>query len=201
MGKELEYKLLIPNEETLTRILADEELSALAMGAYAQTQMKTTYYDTPDRRFATHYFTLRQRFEGDRSIVCLKTPLKESHARGEWQIPAETIDDAAVERLVELGAPKELLVFYGVGNILPVCGAQFLRQHVMLQFSDGSQAELAGDHGFLYGQQERLPFTELELELYRGDPHEMLALVKRLCDKFSLREQPKSKYARARALK
>ena len=71
----------------------------------------------------------------------------------------------------------------------------------MLQFPDGSRAELAGDCGVLHGQTERLDFTELELELYEGEPTQMLALVASLCKRYGLVEQPKSKFARARSLK
>ena len=201
MGKELEYKLSVPNEEILLRILNDEEIRALSEDEWMQTRMKTTYYDTPDRRFSSHSYTLRRRLEGDESIVCLKTPSHDAHTRGEWQIKAEAIDDAAIERLIALGAPMQLLLFYGDGTITPVCGAEFLRRHVMLTFADGSQAELAGDCGILHGQSEKLSFTELELELYRGDAAQMIAFVHRLCKKYGLHEEPKSKYARARALK
>lgn len=201
MGKELEFKLLLPDEQTLFRIVEDTLIASLASGAWQLTQMKTTYFDTPERLFFAQHVTLRQRFEGEKSIVCVKTPLKESHARGEWQIEAALIDASAIERLVALGAPTELVLLYGEGNIAPVCGAEFLRRHVMLTFCDGSQAELACDQGFLHGASERLSFTELELELYKGEKDEMLKLVRHLCETYSLREQPLSKYARARSLK
>lgn len=201
MGKELEYKLSVPNEETLLRILDDEEICARSEGDWMQTKMKTTYYDTPERRFSSHSYTLRRRLEGDESIVCLKTPSTDAHTRGEWQIKAEKIDEAAIEQLLALGAPMQLLLFYGDGTIAPVCGAEFLRRHVMLTFSDGSKAELAGDCGILHGQSEELSFTELELELYSGDAAQMVAFVRHLCEKYGLHEEPKSKYARARTLK
>ncbi len=201
MGKELEYKLWIPNEALLLQILADERIAALAAQPWQETQMKTTYYDTADRRFSSHRFTLRQRFEGETSVVCLKTPLNESHARGEWQICADKIDENAITRLLEQGAPMELLAFFSSGDVSPVCGASFLRKHVMLRFSDGSCAELAGDCGILHGQSESIHFTELEVELLEGEKHEMLTFVKSLCEKYALQEQPLSKYARARKLK
>lgn len=201
MGKELEFKLLLPSEEALHTVKNDAHIASLCSGPWLQTQMKTTYFDTPERLFSARHFTLRQRFEGEKSIVCLKTPLKESHARGEWQIEATSVDTSAIERLVALGAPLELVLLYSEGNIAPVCGAEFLRHHVMLTFCDGSQAELACDHGFVHGRTERLPFTELELELYKGEIDEMLKLVRYLCETYSLREQPLSKYARARVLK
>ena len=201
MGKELEYKLAVTDEEMLSNILSDAHIAALSTGTFQQTRMKTTYFDTPDRRFSAQRFTLRRRYENDESVVCLKTPLKESHARGEWQIHAERIDDSTIARLLEQGAPTELFALYAGRSIIPVCGAEFLRKHVVLQFPDGSRAELAGDHGTLHGENEVLHFIELELELLEGDKDEMLALVSYLCSKYSLQEQPLSKYARARQLK
>lgn len=163
--------------------------------------MKTTYYDSPDRRFGARNWTFRRRMEGDTSVVCVKTPHKESHTRGEWQVNADRLDEAAIEALLLAGAPKELLLLYGMGDVFPICGAEFTRRRVILQFPDGSRAELAGDCGILHGQTERMSFTELELELYGGAPTQMLALVALLCKRYGLSEQPKSKFARARSLK
>lgn len=201
VGKELEYKLFVPDEAALLRILRDGGIAALAAEVWQETKMKTTYFDSADRRFSSRHWTLRHRQEGEKSIVCVKTPQKESHTRGEWQIEAPCIDESAVERLLEAGAPKELLYLYGAGDIVPICGAEFLRRHVMLTFPDGSQAELAGDCGTLHGQKEQLSFCEIELEHYDGSTEEMLQLVKTLCEIYDLHEQPLSKFARARVLK
>lgn len=200
MGKELEYKLSAPDEAMLLRILRDDEILALAVGAAEETRMKTTYFDTDDRRFSSHHFTLRRRLEGGRSVICLKTPVAEAHARGEWEVEGEAVDERAIERLLRLGAPRELSAFYASGALRSICGAEFLRRHVMLEFSDGSRAELACDCGFLHGQTESLPLCEVELELYRGEVAEMIALVSRLCDRYGLKEEAKSKFARARQL-
>lgn len=201
MGKELEYKLFVPSEAALREILQDTDIADLTDGAWREMPMKTTYYDSPDRRFGRRNWTLRRRMEGDTSVVCVKTPHKESHARGEWQVCADRLDDAAMEALLLAGAPQELLLLYGAGDVFPVCGAEFTRNCVMLRFSDGSRAELAGDCGILHGQTERSPFTELELELYEGEPTQMLTLLSLLCERYGLSEQPKSKFARARSLK
>ncbi len=201
MGKELEYKLHVSDPDALLKILEDRELNQLSAGPLLKTAMKTTYYDTPQRHFATKRWTFRRRQEGGKSVVCLKTPHKESHARREWEIEAECIDDSAVCRLIEIGAPKELLYLYSTQALIPICGAEFLRRHRMLEFPDGSRAELAADCGFLHGKEEQLFFCELELELYGGEAAEMLGLLNRLCRRYSLREEPLSKFARARALK
>lgn len=199
MGRELEYKLSVPNLQTLEAILHDEEVVSVS-GDWAQTKMKTTYFDTPERLLCARHITLRQRFEGEKSIVCVKIPLADPHQRGEWQIEAVVPDEAAVTALVAMGAPKELLYFAACCQIVPTCGAEFVRRHAMLTFADGSRAEIAGDCGYLHGQKEKLDFTELELELYTGEETQMCALVSRLCEKYGLHEEPKSKYARARQL-
>ncbi|MBE6927848.1 MAG: CYTH domain-containing protein [Ruminococcaceae bacterium] len=200
MGKELEYKLGVPDEVLLARILEDEKVASLLSTTWQETQMKTTYYDAPDRRFGRHHITLRQRFEDEESIVCVKTPTKESHTRGEWQIEAAEIDDEAIERLIRLGAPLEISVLFRE-DVAPICGARFTRRHAMLTFPDGTMAEIAGDHGILHGQSEEESLTELELELYEGEAAPLAELVDYLCRTYDLHEQPMSKYARARALK
>lgn len=200
MGKELEYKLWVPDAATLERILADEEIAQLSAGAWRSTEMKTTYFDCADRRFAQRKWTLRRRMEGEKSIVCLKTPQNEAHLRGEWQIEADAFYLCAVEQLIALGAPELLRTLLGNETLSPVCGAEFLRRSVMLTFFDGSSAELAGDHGILRSAAKRLPFTELELELYSGSPEAMRALAERLCTRYQLHEEPLSKAARAQQL-
>lgn len=201
MGKELEYKLGVPGRELLDRILQDEIFSVLGQGDWKETPMKTTYYDTESRIFAAHDVTLRRRMEGEKSIVCVKTPLPESHARGEWEISAPAVSDEAIGELLKKGAPQELLYLYASGKVRPVCGAEFVRRSRMLRFEDGSLAELSGDAGILRGQTETLAFAEVELELYGGAPDRMKALAQALCEKYGIREQPRSKYARAKALK
>lgn len=199
MARELEYKLSVADLETLDAVLHDESIAAIA-GNWEQTKMKTTYFDTPERLLCARHITLRQRFEGKKSIVCVKIPLADPHQRGEWQIEAEKPDEATITELIGMGAPRELLYFVSCCQLVPVCGAEFVRRHAMLTFSDGSRAEVAGDCGFLHGQSERIDFTELELELYEGDEAQMCALANCLCEKFGLHEEPKSKYARARQL-
>lgn len=200
MGKELEYKLHIDSPTLLTQILADEHLAAYCVGTWRETEMKTTYYDTPNRAFSARKWTFRHRREGDVDVLCVKTPLPEAHTRGEFEIEARRFDENALERLLLAGAPKELCLLLAEGEPEAICGAEFTRRSVLLRFSDGSTAELAGDNGRLLGIREVLPFTELELELKSGEPTQMLQLVRYLCRRYSLHEEPLSKFARAKRL-
>ena len=198
MAKELEYKLAVKDAAQLEEILSDATILRLCKEPWQTTPMKTTYYDTEDHRYGAKKWTIRQRQEGERSVVCIKTPGGEENLRNEWETEAAMPDPVTLERMVEAGAPTEILQG---GPLQAVCGAEFLRRHTLLGFKDGSCAEIAGDSGTLYGKTERLFFTELELELKSGTPEQMRQLVQSLCQRFGLKEELRSKVARATALK
>lgn len=201
MGKELEFKLAAANDAILDCLLGDPETAARMEGPIVCTPMETTYFDTETNAFRTNHWTLRRRQEGSRSVVCVKTPQPEPFARGEWEVEARAVDDAAIEWLLDFGAPRQLLQLYGEAPLRPVCGARFLRRSVMLRLADGSRAELACDCGVLHGKTEELPFAEVELESKEGAPDAAKALSGRLAKQYNLRWEPLSKFARANALK
>lgn len=199
MGKELEFKLHLDGPAALDRVLADPELNALRQTDWRVRPMRTTYYDTPDCRLGARRWTLRFRQEGEEPVVCLKTPGDDPRVRCELEIAAPAMSRTALTELVRAGAPGELLDLYP--ELSPVCGAEFTRRSAILTLPDGSTAEVAGDHGILRGPTEQMDFTELELELCSGVPAETEALARRLCQRYGLHEEPKSKFARARNLK
>ncbi len=199
MGTELEWKYELPRELPMEEILAWEDVRSRMLETPRICHMQTVYYDTPERRLSGRLITLRRRLENERSVVCCKAPIpgaENSRLRGEWELEA---DDpiAALPRLIALGAPPELAEAEGLA---PVCGAEFRRLALLLGFDDGSAAELALDQGKLLGSGRSLPFRELELELKQGAPAAALAFCRRLQERFDLKPQEKSKYARAKEL-
>ena len=142
MGKELEFKLAAANDAVLDCLLGDPETAARMEGPIVCTPMETTYFDTETNAFRTNHWTLRRRQEGSRSVVCVKTPQPEPFARGEWEVEARAVDDAAIEWLLDFGAPRQLLQLYGEAPLRPVCGARFLRRSVMLRLADGSRVNV-----------------------------------------------------------
>lgn len=197
MGIEVEFKLALRERQT-ELIPSDPLILTLADGAWQKTCMKSIYYDTPDRRFSELHWTIRRRLEGTRSVICVKTPMSDSHARNEWEAEAPELSRTTVRYLTECGAPSALL---DAPELIPICGAEFLRRHVVLSFLDGSRAELAVDTGFLRGETEKQPFSELELELLEGAPTETAQLAQTLCERYGLVKEPRSKFARANMLK
>lgn len=199
MGKELEWKLEVSDPEQLDAIMKWDGLQEYLAEAPRVCQMQTTYFDTANRLLSARNITLRRRMENGCPVVCLKVPLPgkdPSIVRREWELNCDELS-TALTRFLALGAPA---VLPDPSALIPVCGAEFLRQAVMLRFPDNSRSELALDYGSLLGSTRRMPLCELELELKAGKPEASLRLLRSLMSHFGLRVQPLSKYARALAL-
>ena len=201
MAKELELKLQLNDPNEIREILASPLLKPYLQEELKQIPMETTYYDNAEKLFSRLHWTLRHRKEGGESVLCIKTPSEDPRVRNEFQILAPGMSEEGLRGLVEAGAPKALLDYCKDSPVAPICGARFLRRCTMLQLPDGSRAELALDQGELFGPKGTLPILELELELYEGTPEAMIELAGKLCTAFSLRPQPKSKFARAKTLR
>ena len=178
MATELEIKYAVGDLQLLDCMLCDPMIrEKMQTGAFRNIRMETTYYDTQDGAFSARKWTYRLRRENERSVITLKTP-GSGYERGEWEWEGEYLDEA------------ELTI---------VCGASFTRIAADLTL-EGAQCELCGDIGWLTGGGRREPLCELELELKGGSAEAMLAFARKLAGKYGLREEQRSKFARARAL-
>lgn len=175
-----------------------QTLQAIArkFGDFTTITMETTYYDTPDRKFAARRWTLRKRLENGRAVCALKIPLDDG-SRGEWEVSSDSLM-AGILQLCAQGAPQELLALTASG-VRPVCGASFTRLAKTLTL-DAAQVELALDQGCLLGGNRQLPLTEVEVELKSGPDAAARDFARQLAQSFALEEEPKSKLARAMAL-
>ena len=117
MGREFEIKYA-----------ATEEDLAFLKGQFpglAPIQMQTVYYDTPGRELSRLRWTFRRRMENGTSVCTLKTPA-EGFGRNEWETECDDLL-AAVDLLIQKGAPKQLLFFAENGGFIESCGAKFTR--------------------------------------------------------------------------
>jgi len=196
MPLEVEIKLRVPDGRTAGRILEDARVCDSLMTGFQDTAMESVYYDTPDDALQKRRWAFRIRREGDLTVACCKaSESKEGtlFARREWQVPG-TPAETALARLVEAGAPEELLRF---GEMLPQCTAVFTRTAAPLRLSDDTHVEIALDKGHLIADDKKEEFLELELELLSGDLEEMRRLAEHLEQKYALAAEHLSKYARA----
>ncbi|MCQ2418406.1 MAG: CYTH domain-containing protein [Clostridia bacterium] len=201
MGKEYEIKFHVDSGEQLQHIFASELIESVRCEPWQTMPMHTRYYDVPARTFAMLKWTFRQRREGERRVVCLKTPSDRKDARQEYEILHEQIDDAAIDALEKIGVPKELRMILKGQELQCVCSAEFTRQVAMIRLPDGTLASLSGDIGVLCGETERTEFCEIETEFVSGSEKAMEAFAAQLARTFDLHIEPKSKFVRAASLK
>lgn len=188
MGREFELKYAATAEK--------QSAIAEKFGSFRKIEMETTYFDTPDSSLSARKMTLRLRKENDTTICTLKTPLPDG-SRGEWECEATDLATGA-EKLVKLGAPKDLLNLTK-GNLIAVCGAKFTRLATEIPTADGT-AELALDHGVLIGGGKEMSLCEVEVELKTGSDSAAQALADSIAAEFDLQEEPRSKFRRASML-
>lgn len=198
MAIELEIKYAVGDLQKLDCLLCDTMvLEKMVQPQYRYIQMETTYYDTQDGALSARKWTYRLRKENERSVITLKTP-GEGYARGEWEWEGAYLEDAPAH-LIAAGAPEELSELLKQSELTMVCGAKFTRILAELRL-DGAVCELCGDIGWLLGGGRQEPLCELELELKEGDAAVMLAFAQTLAERYGIREEKMSKFARAKAL-
>ena len=188
MGREFEKKFRA-TEDQFAALLADFD-------GLTETQMETTYYDSPFRRLGILHWTLRRRMENGVSVCTLKTPA-ENGARNEWEVECGNIMQA-IPMLCKQGAPMELMAVT-VSGMIPVCGAKFTRLSKQLSMED-CVVELALDKGILTGGSRECPLLEVEVECKSGSEEAAALFAKVLAAKYGLIPEGKSKFARALAL-
>lgn len=188
MGREFELKFSCSPDsfEALRQAYSD----------FIQIRMETTYYDTFDGRLSNYHWTLRRRMENEKSICTLKTPCPDG-GRGEWEVESGSIM-AAIPRLVQLGAPMDLMAFC-VSGVAPVCGAKFTRLARTLAVP-GATVELALDQGKLLGGNRETALLEVEVELKEGSDDAAIAFANELAARYGLVPEKRSKYRRSLAL-
>lgn len=189
MGQELELKFRASAGDL-------ERIRAAFPGAYETISMTTSYFDTPEGALSRLHWTLRHRQENQRHVCTLKTP-GDQRGKGEWETHCRDILQAIPE-LAGMSGLTELEALTKDG-VIRTCGARFVRQALLIPIDSGA-AELALDSGFLLGGGRELPFWEAELELKAGSPEALFAFGREFAARFGLQIEPKSKFARARAL-
>lgn len=185
MGIEYEYKFKADRSVLLA-------MNAAFLQETKEISMETVYYDTPSGSLSSRRYTLRRRLENGVSVCTLKVPAGD--ARGEWETENVFIENA-VSQLIAAGAPEELKELVKEG-LFPICGAKFTRLAKTIVM-ENFVAELALDHGYLFGSDRKEPLCEVELELKSGDKEHFDRYVQRVAKAFALEEEKTSKFARA----
>lgn len=198
MSSEIELKYSMP--ETLSPETVFESITLHS--EIKEIKMKSTYFDTEENLLGKLRASLRNRLENNTSVFTIKTSQSKNGAlatRGEWQVEAETFDDA-FPLLLEKGAPKEILAI-SMGPLKTIAEFEFVRKCAQIKTEDFS-AELCVDIGYLSPDGvKKTPLREVEIELIAGDVSALGAFGKEFSRKLGLTPQSLSKLSRARNLK
>lgn len=165
-------------------------------GDFETITMETTYFDTEKREFAAKHYSLRRRMENGISVCNLKIPLGDN-ARGEWECEEESITVGA-KKLAAMSGNAEIVTL-AEKPLIATCGAKFTRKAKLVS-GEGFTAEIALDAGILLGGNKTEPLCEMELELKSGSLDALTAYAEAVAAQFGLAPEPRSKFARAKAL-
>ena len=164
--------------------------SALGLAGARRQRLQAAYFDTADGRLCTHRLSLRLRKEGRGWMQTLKAPGESAVHRLEHNVARPGRfgpDGPALDISLHAGTPagdalKALLAADEAGvtpGLQVVYRADVWRRTVLMD-QQGTRVEAALDEGTLQAGDQRVEVSELEFELVRGDPADVVALAGRV---------------------
>ncbi|WP_343068931.1 CHAD domain-containing protein [Azospirillum tabaci] len=170
--REVEMKLHLDPRD-LSRVADLPALKAAAEGAPAVRDLRTVYYDTPDRRLFTGGIALRVRQDGDRFVQTLKTINAATpgdsaavaiRKKWDWAIPTAApdmtpFDAEGVAALVPEDARAALVSLFTT---------EFRRTTLLVRPDALTSIEVAVDEGQITAGNACARISEVELELKSG---------------------------------
>lgn len=200
MGQETELKFVGP-EDALARLRRAAALRRMGGKAKAQTRaLKAIYFDTDAFTLREAGFVLRVRNDGKGFVQTIKTvnganvaTRMEIKAEVAEQVPdIKAIPDAALrKRISKLLKGHELKALFSV---------EMRRTTVLLRPQRGTEIEAAFDVGEIRCGKARLPISEFELELLKGEVPALIACARELTAESGLTLSLQSKAERGYAL-
>jgi triphosphatase len=193
--------------------LANEILEDLWVLEHAESRdpeeirMKAAYFDTEDKVLTRNNIAFRIRTEGVRTLATLKWKdddegISGLYVRSEINIP---VNDPACffhpdpEIFKESEDGKNLLEVIEGKTLVNVFDMIFTRRRIRMDVGR-SILELSCDEGVIVAGSKTEPMREMEIELYSGTRDDLLAAGRLLADKYSLKPELRTKFARGVAL-
>ena len=201
MPAEIELKLAISASD-VPKLARVPLLRSASRGRAITSRVYSIYYDTPELVLREQGVALRLRRIGARWLQTLKSAGRVEaglHQREELEtpVPAQILNYPA---LTQSGAAA---VFADPGlplRLQPVFATDFKRTSRQLEPAAGTEIEFCLDRGAISAGPAQVPISEIELELKRGAPEQLLNFALALLDKVPLRLEAASKAERGYAL-
>jgi triphosphatase len=179
MPAEIEIKLRVP-PDVLRGVMRIGWLRAMVCGPVKRNKLVATYFDTGKFKLRDKAIALRVRREGRAWIQTIKcdddgTAGAFGRKQWEWRVASGRPEPEKTDR-TEL-AP--LLTGSLRRKLRPVFRTEIRRTAIPVK-SGGSRLEIAIDRGRIFAGEYEEPVSEIEIELKKGDPADILRLAERL---------------------
>lgn len=161
-----------------------------------RTSLNSVYFDTPSRDLKKQKIVLRVRKSRSAYVMGLKwvaPPTEGPYSRGEIEVEARG-PEPEIDLFKEEIA-SELKRLAGGQPLEPQFETQIKRRVRTLDLGRGV-VEAAFDEGFIVAGENRLPATEIELELKSGEPASLYELAIRCAESLPICLEPSSKAER-----
>jgi triphosphatase len=196
---EIELKYLFEDESLKDAIFNDKYIQKIMdEGSEAVTPMHAIYMDTVDGALRKKGMAFRVRFEYSKYVATLKwggSAEEGLHVRGELNVAVE--EDFLKNPTLDVFKGSEIYdeITETVGNseLVPVMEMNYVRREVRVD-TGVSISVLSVDEGEIKTLNGDIPILELEIELYAGDKDDMIALGRKLEEKYHLKRGNRSKF-------
>ncbi|PLC57507.1 CYTH and CHAD domain-containing protein [Photobacterium carnosum] len=195
METEIELKFFVLPEFSTQLV---DKISAAKILQQSCRELGNVYFDTPDQVLRQHDIGLRIRRFDDVFVQTLKTAgrvVAGLHQRPEYNVEVNSTKPSLALHPVDAW-PHDFDVIAVQQQIQPLFSTDFTRQQWLVAMPDGSQIELAFDHGEVSVDDKRSPICEVELELKSGQTDALFTLARELCVDGGMRLGNLSKAAR-----
>lgn len=196
--RELEAKLLVPDEATFARLARVERMDHLRVAARRPRLQQDTYVDTRSLRLFRAGYACRLRHVAHRAFATLKGLGGTSGLLHEREEIEAELDNPSVGALLRLEEPpgREVRRIAGDETVVPLFTLVTLRHAALV--TDGTRPcfEMALDRARFFGRQGELVLLELELESLDGDRALLENTASRLRLRYGLGASTLSKFER-----
>ena len=181
--RELEIKLAVDKRADAARGLP-KFLRGDELAPPVTRRLRTIYFDTPSHDLRSHQVSLRVR---EVDGAWRQTVKSETRIKGGLSHPYEVEVDVAgpepdLRAITNARLRKRVRKIIGVKPLKRVFETDVRRTTQLVSGTDGSQVEIAFDDAEIKTAKDNLQFTELELELKRGQPNSLMEVVRLLAE-------------------
>jgi len=204
LDMEIELKYRIDSVEQYESILADGWIAAHAENEEPEiVRMKAAYYDTEDHILIRHNIAFRIRCENERTVATLKWSddddgISGLYIRSEINIPVSDqccFFDPDPSIFKESKEGQDLLDIIDGKPLANIFDMVFTRKRFRIDYEQ-SILEIALDEGVIVIGDNNIQLRELEIEIYSGIKEDLLAVGKKLANKYRLEPELQTKFSR-----